>query len=555
MRRLPRLLVVSTTGLLIGCSARVAPAVPTPPPVASLPITPFTSVPASPVTLAPDRIAGIIASVEKEFAEGRAQWQASHVVKAREHFDRAVDILLDLPEGARGEPRLRAEFESLLDRISALDVLALREADGVTEAKTEPAAIDELLNAALVERPKPAATTAETVAEHLERAQLDLPIEANEKILSFIELFQGRLHDFMQSGLARGQRYLPMIRNVFEEEGLPLALVYVPLVESAFKSTALSRVSARGMWQFMLPTAEEHGLKQDWFIDERSDPEKATRAAAQYLKSLHRFFDGNWELALASYNAGPGRLQRAVRLSKKNDYWALTATSRYLPRETRDYVPMIYAAIIIANDPELYGFEVPSATPLAYETVEVPGALDLKIIAEWSEIEIADLQDLNPDLRRLTTPTGTHSLKVPLGTAATVTAKLATVEPSLFRDQDFKFHNLRRGETLTSVARRYKVTLSQLRAANDLTSRSRVRTGQTLLIPQRPATALPTASAPRTAAATARTANSPLTYRVQRGDTLFSIASRFDLTVQDLKKLNSLSTDRINIGDRLTVRR
>jgi membrane-bound lytic murein transglycosylase D len=554
MRTLPRLLVVSTTGLLIGCSARVAPVVPSPPPVETLPVTSFTSVPASPVVLAPDRIAGIIASVEKEFTAGRAEWQATHVVKAREHFDRAVGILLDLPEGARGEPRLRATFESLLDRISALDVLALREADGVTEAKSEPAAIDELLSAALVERPKPAATTAETVAEHLERAGLDLAIVPNDKILSFVELFQGRLFEFMQNGLARGQRYLPMIRNVFEEEGVPLALAYVPLVESAFKSTALSRVSARGMWQFMLPTAQEHGLKQDWFIDERSDPEKATRAAAQYLKTLHKFFDGNWELALASYNAGPGRLQRAVRLSKKTDYWAITKTSRYLPRETREYVPMIYAAIIVANDPELYGFEVPSAPPLAYETVDVPGALDLKIIAEWSEIDVEDLQDLNPELRRLTTPTGSHTLKVPLGTAATVSAKLATAEPTLFRDQDFKFHNVRRGESLSSVARRYKVTLSQLRAANDLTSRSRIRSGQTLLIPQRPA-ALPTASAPKTAAAAARTANSPLTYRVQRGDTLYSIANRFDTTVQEIKKLNSLSTDRINIGDRLTVRR
>jgi membrane-bound lytic murein transglycosylase D len=554
MRTLPRLLVVSTTGLLIGCGARVAPQAPAPP-VHSLPVTTFTAVPAPPITITPDRVAGIIASVEKEFDAGRVEWQASRIVKAREHFDRALEILITLPEGARGEPRLRAEFESLLDRISALDVLALREADGVTEAKTEPAAIDELLNAALVERPKPAATTAETVAEHLERAGLDLPIESNDKILSFIELFQGRLHDFMQSGLTRGQRYLPMIRNVFQSEGVPLSLAYVPLVESAFKSTALSRVSARGMWQFMLPTAEEHGLKQDWFIDERSDPEKATRAAAQYLKTLHRFFDGNWDLALASYNAGPGRLQRAVRQSKKNDYWAITSSTKYLPRETRDYVPMIYAAIIIANDPGLYGFDVPSATPLAYEIVEVPGALDLKIIAEWSEIEIADLQDLNPDLRRLTTPTGTHKLKVPLGTAAAVTAKLRSAEPALFRDQDFKFHSLRRGETLTTVARRYKVTLSQLRSANDLTSRSRVRVGQTLLIPQRPAPALPTASAPRTAAASARTANSPLTYRVQRGDTLHSIANRFDTTVQDLKKLNSLATDRINIGDRLTVRR
>jgi membrane-bound lytic murein transglycosylase D len=553
MTLLPRLLVVSTAGLIIGCSAKVAPVAPPSAPPQTLPITPFTGVPAQRVELAPDRIAGIIAAVEKEFEAGHVEWQASRLVKAREHFDRAVDMLLDLPEGARGAPRLRAEFEFLLDRISALDVIALREADGVTEARTEPAAIDELLNAAMFERPKPLATTAETVAAHLARSEFEIPIQAHEKVLSYIELFQGRLHEFMQSGLDRGQRYLPMIRSVFRDEGVPLDLAYIPLVESAFKSTALSRVSARGMWQFMLPTAREHGLTQDWFLDERSDPEKATRAAAQYLKTLNEMFDGDWKFALASYNAGPGRLQRAVRVSKKSDYWALTASSRYLPRETREYVPMIFAAIIIADDPELYGFEVASATPLAYETVEVPGALDLKIVAEWSDIPIEQLQDLNPDLRRLTTPARTHALKVPVGTAATVQARLATADPSLFRDQDFRFHTVRRGETLTSIARRYKITVAQLRGANDLSRRTtRVPVSQTLLIPQRPAAALPTASAARTATASARTAT---TYRVQRGDTLHSIASRFDTTVQDLKRLNQLSSDRINIGDRLTVRR
>ena len=142
---------------------------------------------------------------------------------------------------------------------------------------------------------------------------------------------------------------------------MPLDLAYVPLVESAFKNNALSRASARGMWQFMPATGREHGLDQTWFVDERSDPEKATRAAAQYLKTLHKMFDGDWNLALASYNAGPGRLQGAIRRAKTSDYWKMTPTTRYLPRETREYVPMIMAAIIIAKNPALYGFEVGTA--------------------------------------------------------------------------------------------------------------------------------------------------------------------------------------------------
>jgi membrane-bound lytic murein transglycosylase D len=553
MTLLPRLLVVSTAGLLVGCGARTAPVAPSPP-VNSRPMTPFISGPPPPMTIAPDRIDHIIADVEREFALGHAEWQASRREKARERFDRAVEILLNLPEGARGNSRLRAEFEFLLDRVSALDVIALREADAVTEARSEPAAIDELLNAAMFERPKPLATTAETVAAHLARRTFEVPIVANDKVLSYIELFQGRLYDFMQNGLDRGQRYLPMVRSVFRSEGLPLDLAYVPLVESAFKNNALSRASARGMWQFMLPTAREHGLKQDWFIDERSDPEKATRAAAQYLKTLHQMFDGDWYFALASYNAGPGRLQRAVRTSRRSDYWKLTATTRYLPRETREYVPMILAAMIIADDPELYGFDVTWATPLAYDTVEVPGALDLATIAEWSGTTVEQVQDLNPDLRRLTTPASAHLLKVPVGTGAAVYARLLTADQALFRDQELRFHRVRRGETLTTIARRYKITLAHLRAANDLAPRTtRIAAGQDLLIPQRPAAALPTASAARTAVAAARTG--PETYRVQRGDTLYKIASRFDTTVAEIKQLNGLSSDRINIGDRLTVRR
>ena len=276
---------------------------------------------------------------------------------------------------------MAAAFDQMLDRISALELIALREGDGLTEAKSEPAAIDELLSAAVFERPQPAATTGETVREDLDRTPHDLDIPANNRVLSFVELFQGRLHDFMASGLQRAHQYLPMIRRVFQEEGLPEDLAYVPLIESAFKPTALSRANARGMWQFMLGTGQDYGLHQNWFVDERADPEKATRAAAQYLKTLRDSFDGDWNLALASYNAGPGRIQRATERARTTNYWDLTATSRYLPRETCDYVPMIMAATLIAKNPALYGFDDSGGNPLSFERVSVPNALDLKIIS------------------------------------------------------------------------------------------------------------------------------------------------------------------------------
>jgi membrane-bound lytic murein transglycosylase D len=506
----------------------------------------------------PDPAAPIIARAEAAFALGERDLRAGRVVAARQHFDRAVDELLAMPEGARSSASTAAAFDGLLDRISALELLALREGDGLAESRTEPAAIDELLGTAVFERPAPAATTAETVREHLARSTFALEIQANDRVLSFVELFKGRLHDFLVEGIERGHRYLPMVRRIFAEEGLPEELVYVPLVESAFKSNALSRAAARGLWQFMPATGLEYGLKQNWFIDDRSEPEKATRAAARYLKALHRMFGGDWSMALASYNSGPGRVQRAVRQAGIDDFWRLTASSRFLPRETRDYVPMIMAAILIAQNPSLYGFEIGAGAPFAYEQVSVPNALDLKILAEWSGVTVEELRALNPELRRTTTPMGAHDLKVPVGTAATIQRHLASADPLFVH---FNFHTVKRGETLSSIARRYRVSLTELREANELTPRSRIRNSQTLMIPQRTASALPssvTRSVPAAAAPSAATAAAPpragATYRVQRGDTLYAIARRFDTTVNSLKALNRLRSNTINVGDRLTVR-
>ena len=549
----PRLLVVTFAGLLVGCSSHKAPAVTAAPPP-SLPVRSIVETAGSEVPLAPDPIAAIIVRVESAFAAGERELAAGRLVAARQQFDAAVDAMLALPDGARANPRLAAQFEQLLDRVSALDVQALREGDGFTETRSEPAAIDELLNEATFEPPKPAATTAETVMLDLERTQFDLDIPASEKVLSYVELFQGRLHDFMAAGLDRSLRYLPMIREVFAAEGVPPDLAFVPLIESAFKSTALSRARARGMWQFMPGTGVEYGLRQTWFVDERADPEKATIAAARYLKSLYRFFDEDWNLALAAYNSGPGRVQTAIRRARTSDYWKLTSGTRFLPRETREYVPMIMAAMIVAKNPTLYGFEVGTANRLAYERVTVPNALDLKIVAEWISVSVDELRELNPELRRTTTPMSEHELKVPLGTAPTLRARLANIDSSLF--VQFTFHTVKRGETIATIARRHKITQAELRLANDLTARSRIRLNQSLMIPQRTANALPSATtSARTAAAPVATeASGPTTYRVRRGDTLFRIARQFDTTVDVLKRLNRLRSDTINVGDRLTVR-
>jgi membrane-bound lytic murein transglycosylase D len=309
----------------------------------------------------------------------------------------------------------------------------------------------------------------------------------NARVLTYVELFSGRLKSYLEEALGRSVQYLPMIQEVFRAEGLPLDLAYVPLIESAFKPNAVSRAKAKGLWQFMRGTALENGLTHDWYIDERAEPEKATRAAARYLKTLHGMFD-DWHLALASYNGGPGRVQRAMRRSKRTDFWKLTATSRYLPRETRDYVPLILAAIIIARNPALYGLSVPApaSDPVAYETVTLSSAVDLRRIAEWIETPVESIQKLNPELRRWTTPVKAehYALRVPSGTAAVVEARLTEFDdPEL---APLRWYSVKKGDTLATIARKLKVKRVDLAEANYLSVKSRVRPGQQLVIPRAP---------------------------------------------------------------------
>lgn len=547
-RLLTRLVALSCTGLVVACGARITPALP----VVPLPVAPPEQASIPPVTPPAaafvDPTGALVEASEKLFGRGQAELSLGHLTAARALFDQAVDTLLDAPQGARVEPRLRVQLERLVSRISALEILALREGDGFTQARTEPAVIDQLLEAATLALPEPTRETEAAVAADLASTEHDLPIDNNDRVQSMVELFQGNLRDFMQESLERSAKYLPMVQEVFRSEGIPLDLAYLAIVESGYKTNALSRASARGVWQFMPATGAEYGLDQTWFLDERSDPEKATRAAAQYLKSLNRMFDGDWNLAMASYNAGPGRLQRAVNKSKINDYWKLTATSKYLPRETRNYVPMIMAAVLIAKNPEGYGFQSVPVAPLAFDRVTVPDALDLRTVAEWTGSTIEDIREINPELRRTTTPIGSHDLKVPLGMAAVVEAKLASADPSLFAQ--FSYYSAKQGESLAAIARRFKITRTDLAAANRLRTTSKLKKGQKLLIPLVVTSAL----ASRPAVATAGTA-SPLTYRVKPGDTLYDIARQFDTTVDDIRKWNSLTSTKLAIGDRLTIHR
>jgi membrane-bound lytic murein transglycosylase D len=521
---------------------------------------------AAPPAPAPDPVATLIQTSQQYFDTGEREMNMGHLDRARAEFDRALNVILESPLGGRTNARLREHFDGLVDRINAFEMTSLAQGDGFVEKNYEPASIDELLNIATFPTAPADSDTEEAVRADLAATAHDVSIPQNSRILSYVELFQGKLRDYIQQSLSRGTKYLPMIQNVFRAEGLPLDLAYIPIIESGFKTNALSKANAKGPWQFMKATAVEQGLRHDWYVDERSDPEKATVAAAKYLKSLHKMFNGDWHLVLAAYNGGLGRVQRAVNRSGIDDFWRLSESSKYLPKETREYVPLILAAIVVARNPVQYGFDVLPQEPMEYEKVTVPGPVDLRRVAEWTGQTVDEIQSLNPELRRLTTPVADrdYEVKIPRGTAEQFTARLA--EASAAQLATLKWYTVKRGESLAVVARKLRVSRVDLAAANHMGVKAQVRAGQELVIPQAPATVVatggrtvPTQVASRSisgsvpVAATPRAQSATTTYRVKRGDTLASIARVFNTTVDRIRGWNSLRSNHIAPGDRLRI--
>jgi membrane-bound lytic murein transglycosylase D len=474
--------------------------------------------------------------------------------------------------GVVPEPRIGV-VESFPSAAAPVAVAPAQRREAFAEQREEPAAIDTFLGPAVADPPAPSPRTAQAVVDELGSRDFDIPIPLNDRVLSFVELFSGRLKGYLEEGLGRGTRYLPMVQSIFQAEGVPLDLAYVPLIESAFKPSALSRAKARGIWQFMRGTALENGLRHNWYLDERADPEKATRAAARYLKFLYDKF-GDWHLALASYNGGWGRVQRAMKRSGKTDFWELSAGRRILPRETRDYVPLILAAVIVARNPIEYGLAIQPSADVPSELVAMAAPTDLRRVAEWTGTSLDVLQDLNPELRRWTTPAhlDDYQLRVPMGTADALRQRMGELTSDA--PDPFAWHVVRKGETPAGIAKKLRVSKTDLVEANYLSARARLTAGQRLIVPRPPAlldaTGEPVtvlalagggdgdvvgdaAASRRRPAAAAET--SRVVHRVRRGETLMSIARRYSTNVASIRDWNRLRSTRITVGQRLTIHR
>ncbi len=490
-----------------------------------------------------DSVEALIAQVEKEYQAGQANYTAGHLEAAKQNFDRAVTMLLDGAIPVRSDRRLQAEFEKIVEGVHGLELLALKEGDGFTEQKSESAPIDEASEVTFPVDPNVAAKAAADV----QSTHSDLPLVMNDVVASYVNFFSRspKGHGVVERALTRAGRYREMISRVLREEGMPQDLIYLAQAESGFKNLALSRAGARGMWQFMAGRATEYGLERNWWVDERQDPEKATRAAARHLKDLYAQF-GDWYLALAAYNSGPGNVQRGVERTGYADFWELYRRDA-LPRETKNYVPIIIAATIVAKNPERYGLDniIPEASP-EVDTVQVDYPVDLRLVAECTDSSVEALQDLNPSLLRMTTPkTGSFDLKLPGGTAEKYQAAIAAIPAD--KRVWWRYYKVAPGDTLQSVAKRYRTTAAAITDANSLETTD-LPPDSRLIIPVAPGRSL---DDPEHMAFSKH----PTRYRVRKGDTVLSVADDFGVPPARLRKWNRIKGNELRKGRVLLIYR
>jgi len=414
------------------------------------------------------------------------------------------------------------------------------------------------------------------ISEDELRAKYDIPVELNDAVVAYIRFFQTDARVHFTKWLGRSTRFMPLMHGLLEKQGLPLDLVYLSMIESGFSSYAYSFAKAAGLWQFVVGTSRRYGLHTDFWVDERRDPVKATIAAARYLKDLKDRFRGDWYLAWAGYNAGEGKVDRAIRRESTRDFWRMMSKGRTLRAETKHYVPKLIAAALIAKHPERFGFKVDYAEPWDVDEVYIPDATDLHVIAKTAGLTIDQVRDLNPELRRFCTPPGGWTIRLPKGTKDAFLAEFQKLDAG--ERLSFTEHRVEKGEPLGKIARAYGVSEGAILRTNGLKSYRQVKVGRVLVIPMkqsrrgllagsqledRRSPRLQGRSAAKTVAAVApapvrsKDDDRRQTYVVKAGDTLWTIANKFSTTVEHLKRLNNLTGRRaseLQVGQRLAVK-
>jgi membrane-bound lytic murein transglycosylase D len=481
------------------------------------------------------RVAQLIRDVEAAYARGDADYRRGDLPGAKLEFDRSVDLMLESGIDIKSNSQLNDEFERIVDQINGLEMEALKQGNGFTPNNEEPAPADVASDVTFKVDPNLVARARTDLAT----TKSDLPLVVNDYVAAFINFFAytQKGHNTLLHSFERAGRYKTMIQRVMAEEGVPQDLIYLAVAESGFNPRAVNRRSrAGGMWQFM--PHGDYGLERNSYVDERFDPEKSTRAYARYMKFIYNEL-GDWYLAMAAYDHGTGNIQHEVQKTGYADFWELYKRNE-LPVETKNYVPEILAAIIIANHPQQYGFDdITLDPPVLTDTVTVNYSVDLRLVSDLVDAPVDELEALNPGLLRMVTPPDeSYDLHLPAGAATLFTQKIALI-PESKRDS-WRYHRVVEGDTLATVAHTYHVEESELAAANQLGVNDSLQGIDALVVP------VPLAETPSVRAL----------YTARRGDTLVTIADRFGVSLSQLRSWNKIpagSGVRVAPGRKLRV--
>ena len=369
----------------------------------------------------------------------------------------------------------------------------------------------------------------------------DISVVENEKVRYFIDYYANRGSRGFRRWLERSGRYLPMMQAIFAEEGLPRDLAYLAMIESGFNEKACSRANAVGPWQFMAGTGKMYGLQNEWWRDERRDPVKSTIAAARHLKDLYARFDGDWNLAIAAYNAGAGKVSQAIRRSETRDFWKISRGG-HLAAETRNYLPKLFAVLHIAKNPLKYGFDnIQYQAPLAYDEVILTSSTDLDIVARLCGVGFDDIQKLNPELKRWCTPPGIkdYKLRIPAGKRDDFLTAYAEIPAN--QRANYSHYRIRSGDTLGALAARFGIKTRDIIALNHIKNPRGLRIGTDLILPLNP----DYAQNPIRSLGDDYVRTPTRNHMVRQGDTLWKIARRYDMTPRQLAVQNGMSVNSV----------
>jgi membrane-bound lytic murein transglycosylase D len=497
-----------------------------------------------------DRVSQIIARAEDHFRKGKLNLEDSKREQAREEFDKAVDSILESGVDVRASQKLQTYYLELVERIYREEVPSQQASPqinsaalvaqnvqlpqvGFREQKFEPSPLDDLSKLVLTPQEQNV-SDADFLALEQAKQNVNFSFTLNPLIQQYINYYQGRGRATMESGLRRSGQFMKLARNIFSQEGVPVDITWLGQVESAWRPKAVSWAAASGLWQFIPGTGREYGLKQTAWIDERNSYEQATRASARYLKTLAAHYKGNWELAMAAYNTGAANVDRAIARAGSANFWTIYP---YIYQETRNYVPNILAVILIAKNPEKYGFKgIKPDPPMSYDVVQVSSATSLQLVSDATDSSLDQIRALNPELKRDVTPRSeAYNLRVPGGRSKQLAAILKRIPGD--RRETARVISVAPGEDLQNVASRTGFSASQLQTLNagvDLKSTNKlvVPNSNVRLTSWRRAT-------PSTESATPSLSK----VRARKGDTIAKIAATRKLDANEVARLNGIPAD------------